>query len=288
MTVGHIPRRLPHELRTLYVTHPHFRDVLVEAREDAALVEWYLGTLSIPHVKAFAIDDRVEIDADTVREHHREVNKRGRVVAMSALSQSWNLAEPSVTCVVDADFAVLDKECSLDDSLIHTDYPAIENYSLADRPLEKFLRVVARSSLSPGEVRAALRPVWVALYCLRYVLHRHTDGASLISKFAERCISESGVVALDVPRLLRDSTPGLEAATREELVRLYESAVASVPAQELQGIRGHDIAPILARYLNLPSSIRSPEILERLLRQCVEKADWDEQPLMHKLRDRVS
>ena len=275
------------ELRTLYSIRPHFRDILVEGRDDAAWIRWYLSEKQVPHVRVYAVDDRVLISSETVTKYHPEVNARGRVVAAAHVFESWGLTQPSLTAIADADFDVFDRPEKVP-SLLKTDYAAMEVYALEARPLSKFLAVSAKSDISAKDLTSLLKPAWASLYALRYVLHRHQDGAKLTDKFAQKCISKPKQVLVDVRKLLLATNPQPSRTVLEELLKLHLNYLNKLPPDAMQGIRGHDIAPLLVRYLGLKNDLADPGHIERLMRQAVESVDLDAQPLFQKLRVRIS
>jgi hypothetical protein len=282
------PRRRIQELRTLYTLKPHFRDVVVEGRDDAALLNWFMAEHGIPHVKAFAVDDRVEIPRDVVEPVHPEINVRGRVVALAHEAEQWGLAEPSITCVIDSDFDLLDGVERPEGILLATDYAAMEVYALETRPLSKFLLAVAKSELDVLELRSLLKPVWAVVFALRYVLHRHANGAALVDGFANACIDGAGDVVADASSLMRHVAPTPNAKRIQELLELHAEYIGRIPEADLQGIRGHDIAPVLVSFLRLRNDLAQPKQVERLLRQSLELRDLDEQPLFQRLLARLS
>lgn len=271
----------------VYDRFPHFRDIYVEGREDAALINWYLAEKGLPG-RAYAIDDRVEIPRDLVTPLHPEVNARGRVVALADTLDSWSLVQPSVTCVVDSDFDLLDSSAPESDSLLKTEYAAMEVYSLAERPLRKFLVTVAKNHTEPAEIVGLLKPAWAIVYALRYVLHRHEDGARMVENFSECCINRRGAIAADASELLRRTKPTPTRSRIAELLDMHADYLALIPGGGLQGIRGHDVAPLLIRYLELRNDLAKPSVVELLMRSSLDTADLDATALFPRIANRVS
>lgn len=279
-------RRELRELLTLYKLKPHFRDIVVEGRDDAAWLKWYLSEHGAKNTMVFAVDDRVTIPREMVSEVHNDVNARGRVVALAVESEKWSLPQPSLTCVVDSDFELFEPDVT-PVGLFKTDYAAMEVYALTDRPLSKFLVASAKSNIEASTLVAGLRPAWAVLYALRYVLHRHSGGARLTSRFAEKCINDAGEVVANVRELLRMVSPTPTQSALEELLALHGQYLNQIPGDTLQGIRGHDIAPMIIRFLRLKNDLADPAHVERLLKQSLELRDLDEEVLFRQLRDRV-
>ncbi len=275
------------ELRTLYMIKPHFRDVVVEGRDDAAWVRWYLSEHQIEHVKVFAVDDRVTVPSDVVLSTHADVNARGRVIALSAEYEKWKLGQPSLTCIADYDYDLFETVPSFE-SLLKTDFAAMEVYALSERPLTKFLVASAKSEVVAKDLVSMLKPAWATLYALRYVLHRHSDGLSLTDKFANKSLNSSGQVVDAARALLISCTPSPARDVLDSLLALHADFLAAIPQDSLHGIRGHDIAPLVIKFLNLRNSMARPEEVERLMRQSIELADLDEFGLFRSLRSRVA
>lgn len=280
-------RRDLRELRTLYTIKPHFRDVVVEGRDDAAWVRWYLSEHQIEHVKVFAIDDRVTVPRDVVLNAHVDVNARGRVVALSAEYEQWQLGQPSLTCIADSDYDLFETAPSFD-GLLKTDYAAMEVYTLSERPLTKFLLASAKSEVVAKDLVSMLKPAWATLYALRYVLHRHSDGLSLTDKFANKSLDSSGQVVDATRALLMSCNPSPTRESLDNLLALHADFLSAIPQNSLHGIRGHDIAPLVIKFLSLKNSMAKPEEVERLMRQSVELVDLDEFNLFKSLRSRVA
>lgn len=286
MTQSIATRRDLRELRTLYTLKPHFRDIVVEGRDDAAWVRWYLSEHRVDHVKVFAVDDRVTVPSDVVLKSHADVNARGRVVALSAEYDEWGLSQPSLTCIADADYDIYEPVASTD-SLLKTDFAAMEVYVLTDRPLTKFLVASAKSEVVAKDLISMLKPAWATLYALRYVLHRHSSGLSLTDKFAGKVWNGSGQVVGAARNLLLACSPSPTRDALDQLLSLHERFLAAIPSDSLDGIRGHDIAPLVIKFLNLKNSMARPEEVERLMRQSVELVDLDNFDLFKSLRSRV-
>lgn len=277
------------ELETLHRLHPHFRDIFVESREDAGLFRWYLTEHDVKNAKIFAIDDRVEVPGELVSTVHPEINKRGRLVALAAQADSWRLPEPTVTCIIDADFDLLDGSIGdAEGALLATDYAAVEVYALEDRPLSKFLMTAARASVEPGVAIQSLKHAWAIVFALRYVIHREHDGLRLSDNFATACVDGACRVIANPAALVRLISPSPSREVAAEILERHAELMALIPTDSLQGIRGHDAAPMLIRYLGLRNEMANVGHVERLLRASLEKVDLDQQPLFVRLIARVS
>jgi len=281
-------RRSLGELKILYKTHPRLRDVFVEGPSDARFFRWFLQELGVDsEIKVFDIDTRAEIPREKVLDVHSEVNRRGRLFALAYEANSWESSSRGVTCVVDADFDVL-QPTNRPDNLLMTDYPALEVYGLQPRPLNKFLAQFGDENIRDGEeVLRVLLPTWGQLFLLRYILHNHSDGDALVSNFPAKVIDKSGKVAVDVMELICASTrQGKEEV--ERLHELYEQKALVFPPASLATVRGHDVAPLLIKFLALTKELKSVSAVESLLRACIELRDLIDLPLFKALIARVS
>lgn len=287
MTGASSVRRELSELRTLYRLYPHFRDVVVEGRDDAAWIRWFLSEYELEHVRVFAVDDRVEVPREAVLKFHSEVNARGRVVALASEYDGWGINNPALTCIADSDYDSLENT-SQSRSLLKTDYAAMEVYALEERPLSKFLVTSAKSEVSAQDVVSILKPAWTVLYALRYVLHKHSEGTKLTDKFANRCVNSAGEVVADARELLRACNPSPSGDFLARLLELHEECLSQIPDSRLDGIRGHDIAPLIIRFLGLKNALARPDEVERLMRQSIERRDLEQFGLFSCLKSRVA
>lgn len=282
-----VKRKTLLELQTTYKLHPTIRDVIVEGRDDASLLKWYLRQFACAEVQVYAVDDRVSIPKEMVQSVHRDINARGRVIALAAEAEKWGVSEQSLTCIVDADYDLLEENAAEFSSLLKTDYAAMEVYCLQERPLSKFIANIAKSDISASSLVTLLKPAWTTVYAIRHVLHTATDGESLINNFAAKCIDNAGQVIADARELLRSSAPTLKSEALAALLELHQRYVDKIPDDALHGIRGHDIAPILIRFFGLKNTLANNEMVENLLRMGLESADLEEFQLFQALKRRV-
>lgn len=275
------------ELETTYKLHPTIKDVIVEGRDDANLLKWYLRQFVGAEVQVYAVDDRVDIPRELVESVHRDINARGRVIALAAEAEKWGVSEQALTCIVDADYDLLEDHILDFPTLLRTDYAAMEVYSLHERPLSKFIANIAKSEISASSLVARLKPVWAMIYAVRYILHTACDGQSLVHNFAAKCVSTSGQAMADARELLRASDPTLKGESLAALMELHQRYVDKIPADTLDGIRGHDIAPMLIRFFGLKNSMANEETIETMLRMGLEAADLESFELFQVLKQRI-
>lgn len=282
------PLRKVAELRTLYKLKPHFRDVIVEGRDDAAWINWYMGEIGAEHARAFAVDDRVEVPADLVSALSHEINARGRVLAIGHEAAAWaDGHDLSLTCVIDSDFHVYDNR-EVPQCVLMTDFASMEVYSLQARPLTKFLALSAKADVSAEYLVSLLKPAWAALYALRYVLHNHADGARIVNRFAEKTVDSAGNIIFDAREMLRTAQPSPSRELLERLLELHSEYIDRIPKTSLDGIRGHDISPILIQFLQLKNDFAKVPIVEKLLRSSIELRDLDGANLFTQLKNRLA
>lgn len=281
-------RRTIAELRTLYMTHPRLRDVLVEGPSDRRFFTWFLKEQGVSgEVRVYEVDHRAKVPEEEVRPHHAEVNKRGRLFAIGHAADGWGLASRGVTCIVDADFNALES-MELPDPILPTDYPALETYALQDRPFRKFISEFVDEEVDALAAREQLLPTWSQLFFVRWVLHRHSNGHGLIESFAKRCFDKSGKPVLEVEGLIRDSTHATKAEVQRLLDIYSNEAKVTSDLPFLAVVRGHDIAPLLRQYFGLKNSLGDIDHIEALLRACIELVDVEGAPLFRRLLGRVS
>ncbi len=277
-------RRTLEELRVLHVDLERtLRDVYVEGRSDASFVRWYLKSSGLHTTGVYAIDDRASISNYEVTAAGGEIGPRGRVIALAAATQRWAHQEPGVTCIVDAD-----RDHVLGgpefENLLKTDVGSLDVYGFQPRPLDQFMRLVVGVNLSAEVVIRDLTPMLQGVFVARASLH--TMGIRLVANWVSCCGTTAG--AVDVSELLRRSL-AREGAESElpKLIAVAESVRARLPADPLQSIRGHDVAPLLIRRLGLTNDWAKPEVVERSLRGCLNIRDVNERPMFEVLRGRL-
>ena len=271
-------RRSLQELGTVYQLNPQFRDIFVEGREDARFLTFHLEALGVQHLSVRAVGDAVRLSDEEVVAFGCDAGERGRVIALSLAAEGWGVAPQTVTCIVDSDFDALSGPCLAGGGLLRTDFAAMEVYSLEERPLRKFLGGVRKDRVVPSELLEALTGLWRHLFVLRYVLHR--DHARALNDGFCRRIKLSG----ESPQidLRNEARIVLERCGDGVLAAVEKSCMeqlARIPQEGLQGIRGHDIAPVLTWYLRLRGEFKSTEVVESLLRQSIESSDVMSKPL---------
>lgn len=280
-------RRTLAELRTLYMLHPHLRDVFVEGREDVRLLRHHLGTTLESSARVTAIGDAVDVPNELLTSRGVDVGERGRLIVLSEFVESWRLRDPVATCIVDSDFEIFERDLPVRASLLATDYSSVEVYGLLPRPFGKFLSIVGASETDPQQVLNRLIDLWRTLFALRFVLHREYS-VSLHDRYIRRCHLSGADVRIEVEEVVQISMQGRPATTHGEVVAAANGLRANLDTGLLQGIRGHDIAPVLIWYLRLAGDFRHEATIERFLLSCIETADLACQPMFAALAARVN
>jgi hypothetical protein len=289
MTSADDSRRKVADLALLHAElEPQLRDVYVEGRSDQQFFRWFFREAGIPVSGVYAIDDRAHVPSEQVLAAGAEVGPRGRVVALAHAASDWGMEKPGVTCIVDADRSLIVPELVVPD-LFYTDYAAIEGYLFQPRPLEQLLRLVIGSDADANGVIEVMTPMLNDLYVVRAVLHLEGPNVPLIDKFYRCCRRHRGAWMVDVEDLIaRSLAPLGRSSDRERLVAKFAEYRLKVSEPTLSVVRGHDIAPMLIRELDLKNDLAKPAILEQAWRGCLNLADLDTQPLFQALRARLT
>lgn len=279
-------RRTLAELEILYKTHPRIRDVFVEGPTDAKFYGWFLRESGLGgSAQVYEVDARVEIPEAAVKPVHTEINKRGRLFALGYAANSWGASSKGATCIVDADFDILEPIRRIDPLLL-TDYPALEVYSLQKKPLSKFLDQFVDGAPEADEVLGVLLPVWLQIFVVRFVLLRYSAGHALVDGFAKRSFDKSGKPSFSAESAIRDSTHESKGEV-SRLVAEYTQTLEKVVDPALHTVRGHDVAPLLIHYLGLKKDLAQVTHVENVMRACIEFADLRDQPLFQRLLSRL-
>lgn len=280
-------KRKPEELRTYYGLYPKFRDVVVEGRDDAAWLRWYLADHQFDDCRVVAVDDLVDLPSTVVTSHgHMDNGNRARVYTLSQIAAEWRLSETSLTCIIDSDFEIFEETVETE-GLLKTDFAAMEVYALGSRPLAKFLGLVKAVQSGPDVIKALL-PLWHMLFVLRYVAPREVPGSRMVNGFERHGKACTGEDPSRWRPLLKAIHPIPNKEDCERILGACCTYFERISTDSLQGIRGHDIAPVLIEHLGLKNHQRDQSVVEQLMRSCVEARDLDEFPMFKELRLRVS
>lgn len=283
-------RRTIDELLTLLTVEPTLRDIIVEGRSDAAVIRWYLRHHGL-NAKVYAVDDRVSVPSDVVRELGLDVNNRGEVIAL-AITVDQQLPYGRLTCIADSDFRILlESEKNTDGctSLLFTDFAAMECYTLEPAVIDKLLRLVLGKSdeIDAGELLDEMMGVLVDLFLVRAAIRLISPEDGLVGRFERSIKEDQGHFALDIDDLVRRSLPS-NAAARKEVVDVYSDLKARIPTDKRCAVRGHDIGKVLIRVARINGKFADHGALESSLMGCLEASSLDTFPMFKKLRLRVA
>lgn len=279
-------------LRDLSVLHkelePGLRDIYVESRADAMLFRTFLKEMGVRADGVYPIDDRAIVDSDIVREAGGEVGPRGRLIGLASVVTTWGLDQPGITCVVDADRDGVFGGPTYPD-LLKTDGGSVEVYAFAPRPLQRFLHLVLGRDVQAEQLIAMVSPALRELFLIRAVLHLHGPRIALVPKFTACCEFGGHQVDVDSDELISRSLAAASAGSRRGVVLSHlETARQILPLDERALIRGHDIAPMLVKVLDLKNDWAKVEFIEKALRVCLRVEDLQDEPLFVQIRDRLT
>jgi len=248
------------------------------------LISWFLRVRGIENIRVYAIDDRADVPAEIVAPVHADINKRGRIVGLA--SQITDDDESRcLTCIIDADFDIFEPLGAKYPHLLRTDFAAMEIYALHNESFDKFLALNTTSSESSSELLASLSPVWQALFAVRYVLK--SANVSLVSRFWKSLSESNGTRTADLDYLLRQSAPA-ERQLWDDLRARVENLLETTTFPALQGIRGHDVAPVLRHFLKFHNTNITDSEVEDLLRTSIEVSALALNPMFLALEARAS
>jgi hypothetical protein len=282
-------RRTLKELRVLHTTlEPELRDVYAESRRDARFYAWLLQKAGIKVSGVYAIDDRLLVSASEVGSADGEVGPRGRLLGLAFAVTSWGIDDPRITCIVDADWDLIYGGPNYPD-LLRTDGGSVEVYSFAPRPLQHFLDLVLSTDRDATQLLTDMVPLLNDLYMVRGILHRFGPGVPVIERFVACCTCCGSPWTVDVPDLIKRS---LNAAALADslavMLEEFDKAGRALPVDRRLAVRGHDIAPILAKGLGLTNEWSKREVIEGSLRGCLQFDDMEQTSLLTELRGRFT
>lgn len=287
MTGNSLTQRPLIELRTLYQKSPRTRDVIVEGRDDARLVSWYLTERGLDAL-TIAVDDRAVVPSDLVIRSGGEVGPRGRVIALAREVDDWELTEPSISCVIDLDRDPLEKKLpERGGSLIVTDFGTMEVYMFQDRPFNQFLRVVLGRNDDAEALREKTLPALNDLYLVRAALHWSGMGIALVRDIATSCAPDGDYLTLNAEDLLSRSLQGSDKERISDLLAEVARLRKFLPENRLRAVRGHDMSPVIIRALGLRNVWARQDAFESAWRGCLQASDLDAFDLFRTLRSRV-
>lgn len=275
---------------TLYELEPDLVDIVVEGTSDANLISWYLKSHNIDG-EVYPVDARYEVPEQYVRSLGLSPNSRNRAIALAVfLIEEHGFTGTNLTAFVDADYAdTLGPIPVSNQNVVMTDFPSIECYALQDAPLEKFLRIAASMPKvhTSKSVRAAVMPALREIYAVRAMLAQHD--VAIHGRYVNECKFEPANRGYDCSTAVRKSlgpSMGQLGITQQECMNEVHAHVQWFIDRELY-CRGHDIANVLFKYLNLKSKFGTTDATERALVASLEASDLDSHHAFRRLRTRV-
>ncbi|WP_396913233.1 hypothetical protein [Mycolicibacterium sp.] len=273
--------------------HPRTRDIIVEGREDARFFANFLAgvrALRDAEYHVYAVGDRVDLPAAVVIESGFEDGNRGRVLTLATIAATWaDVERKCLTCIADADRAVVHDDIPESDVLLMTDFGSLECYALTPTVLAKFVLIYLGKDEPKGEsLLAALIPALIAAFCARAALHLADIGYGVTDEQVKKHRFDGPEP--DRSLIQRALPSGKEG---QDLHALVAPVLASVRTkvstnEPRKAIRGHDIALVLVNHLGLKNQQAHHKVIEAALMTCIERADIEAFPLFQALVERVA
>ncbi|WP_139140727.1 hypothetical protein [Streptomyces abyssalis] len=244
-------RRTPEELAVLFDLEPEIKELIVEGRSDAALLRWFFS-LTAPEVDLaiFAVQDRVLIESDRVRELGHLPGNRGRVVAAAEIVTMKRPNQINGAFVADRDFSILGLDsCPNCRCLYFTDFTSMELYFFNEKSIKKLLTVTLRApaTIVAADVIESILSTLVNLFKVRAVIRGVEEPTP---KLAGKVIDQmkfhgDGSSSLNPEEAIRKSCKG----DITGLLEKYGEITIPEGVDVRHFINGHDFSAILIRYL---------------------------------------
>ena len=286
--------RLPLDvLVTEYMLHIDRRDLYVEGRDDRAVLEWFLESVSVSNVRVLEIDS-VEITAEDLRRHNLNEGVKSRVLVLAReLDNTLPENTPQVLCIVDADFDYLLDRIESNRFLAYTDGTSLEMYAFSETALKRVLRLGFRDPDSdPEQILNALYGILREIFVTRAANEALRLGLEWLP-YERRCkIQAGGTIAFDVDRFVQEYLSKNGAlAGREEFSRCRAKLLTRTINSRVRYIRGHDYALLLTRYLRATCRTREArdlargEAIIRMLFVALDPEEMRTEPLFQRIID---
>jgi len=280
-------RRELAELKVQYELFPDTRDLLVESTRDAWFYRWLLSAIEIPGVRVYPIDRRVDVPRATVEDLGYDWGVRGRLIALSVTADRWSLPGPSVTCIVDSDFEVVNPSLPHVAALLRTTYPSLESYGLLPGP---FAKIALASGLEidkiPGHLGEAMSALNL-LFIARYLLHSARAPVGMVENVHRYLRNVAGHLNVDTAAIIAKSVQSAPTLVQAESVVSSMSAFPRPRPPSLSHVRGHDIPPVLRVLLGLSGKRADPDTIEESLLMAIDADDMVGDLLAVDLRARL-
>lgn len=263
------PQRKIDELINRYRLEPKLRDVFVEGRSDATVIERFLRIHNLPDVTVYQIST-VEISAKRVLDSGQPDGKRGRVIFL-AFELAKNLPSHSkvVTCVADRDYdRVLDREYEAP-FLLFMDHCCLEMYSFHADVMENVLAAIAPALGKTAEtVLAEIEPLLRHLYLIRATNIALGLGLKWLDSFADSCRLSADSIQFDEDDFItRYLSKNAQLKNKAAFLKKLQEIAHRTEGDRRLFIRGHDFSSVLAWYLRQHASKTSPFFQAEVLGQ---------------------
>ncbi|WP_405701616.1 hypothetical protein [Streptomyces sp. NBC_00069] len=287
-------RRTPKELATLCEIEPEMREIIVEGRADAALLEWFFASTSgETDVQVYAVGDRVLLAAEDVISDGNNIGSRGSVVTTASIVHANSSDTGRIIFVADRDCSSVGLDpCPEINNLLFTDFSTMELYYFSPRPLQKLLSVALRApkELTSENLISDITPVLVSLFLIRATLRSLPEPKKLASKVMQNLNFMPGGHSLDVADALTRSCSG---ENRDRLMEVYSKFEVPPDSDVRHYIRGHDIAAVIIRYVSSLHArllredrrhLAQPDAMSICLVTCLELVDLQDFELFKSLQ----
>ncbi|MCB5272991.1 hypothetical protein BJG92_00503 [Arthrobacter sp. SO5] len=279
------------EIAALAEFEPEATLVFTEGRHDASLFQWFMDDLRLSGT-AVAVGDRVFIPREQTEKYSTDHGERAKAVTLSSeLEGLLGRGLRQFVVIVDADWtSVLGPQPINRDYLLVTDFPSIEHYALQDRPLKRFFSLALGQPESPSaaDLYMVMGPALAVIAAVRVALHQY--GIKGIANPADACTFSKNSISVTTSELVRRCLSKISKADREhsleELTSQANSYIEMLGNLGQLG-RGHDVAPVLVKYLGLKGHYAAPDVVESLLRTSLHPSELREWPLFSELEQRL-
>jgi hypothetical protein len=260
------------DLITRAILEPTITDVYVEGRRDADILRLVLAAEGVD-AEVFAVNDRLTVPREDVVPFAEEYGNRAKLQAVAGtLDLALGADRHSYSFLIDSDWALVKGPVPLpSSSLILTDLPSMEHHFIESVSFGKTLRLgFERANAEANEVRSALRGALQDVAAARLVLE--DLNVSCIDSFPALCIFSGSKSSADSMEIIRRSLNAAGRGSEISTSRLSERLATYKEWIETSSHpgRGHDIAPLLIRYLKLKNAFASKSVVEVVLRTGME------------------
>jgi hypothetical protein len=263
------PQKQIQELISRYRLEPEIRDVFVEGRSDAVVIERFLRVHNFRDVAVYQIST-VEIPARALLESGQPDGMRGRVVFLAfELAKILPVDSKAVTCIADRDYdTVLNREYKTP-FLLFMDYSCMEMYAFHTDVLDNVVASIAPALGKNSEtILAQLEPILRRLYLIRATNIALGLGLRWLDSFADSCTLKNDLIEFDEGDFItRYLSKNSQLKAKATFIRELAEIASRTNGDRRLFIRGHDFFSVLAWYLRQFASKTSPFFQSEVLGQ---------------------